>query len=184
MLLGHAAAQFPLGEVGFRLNLLSALLGTFSAWLFFSLVLAQTQNTLTSIIATAFFALAPHVWMQAIKAEVYTLQTLLVISILLTWWVAHQQDHPPLAIVYFALLGLACTNHATTLFLGLVLLFYTDWRRTALAGIFSVGHAGGSWGSSPTLPLFPLACQPAFADQLHSRILSTRSSPPAWISYG
>ncbi len=128
MLLGHWAAQIPTGEAGFRLNLLSAILGTFTAGLFYFLLLAQTQNKTTSLAVTALYALAPHVWTQSIRAEVYTLHTLLVVSILLVWFLAHKKNKPALALLYFAMLGLASTNHATILFLGLAVIACTDWR--------------------------------------------------------
>lgn len=148
MLIGHAAAQLPWGETGFQLNLLSAVLGTASVGLFYLLIARQTHSALTALTAAGLFALAPHVWAQSIRAEVYTLHVLLVVSILLLWQRAWQKDQPALALAYFALLGLAGANHGTSILLALALLAGTDWkdsrwRRYSLRGILLGGLLAG-----------------------------------------
>jgi 4-amino-4-deoxy-L-arabinose transferase-like glycosyltransferase len=148
MLVGHAFAQLPWGETGFRLNLLSAVLGTAAVGLIYLLALRQTHSALTALSTAWLFALAPHVWAQSIRAEVYTLQVLLVVGTLLLGYTAWQKDQPARILAAFALLGLAGANHGTSILLLPALLAGIDWkdnrwRKYALAGILLCGGLAG-----------------------------------------
>lgn len=140
MLVGHGAAHIPWDSIGFRLNLLSAIIGTAAAGIFYLLLANQTRSALIAYTTAVLFAVAPHVWAQSIKAEVYTLQILLVVIILLIWFYAEHKNKPTLALLYFGILGLAIANHATSAIVGMALLLSVRWqdarwRNYSLAGM-------------------------------------------------
>jgi hypothetical protein len=100
------------GNVAYRMNLLSALLGASTAAVLYLIVHHLTSRHVPAFLAAVFFAFSPTFWMQAILAEVYTLNTafvVLVIYLLLRWEAARPSARDLLlaAFVY----GLSLTHH-------------------------------------------------------------------------
>jgi hypothetical protein len=76
------------GDVAYRMNLLSAVLGASTAAVLYLIVQHLTSRHAPALLAAVLFAFSPTFWMQAIVAEVYTLNTafvVLVIYLLLMW---------------------------------------------------------------------------------------------------
>jgi hypothetical protein len=128
MLLGHLFAKIPIGNVGLRLNLMSAIFGTLSALVLYELLLTQTQEWIASLLATSLFATAPIFWSQATRAEVYTLHTFLMVSTLLAWLRAHRTTRMGGYVVCFILMGIGIGNHLTTVLLWASVLASTIWN--------------------------------------------------------
>jgi hypothetical protein len=84
--IGHLFTYIPIGDVGFRMNLMSAVFASLSIFLFFRLLYQQSIHILASIIFTSLFAISPAFWSQAIRAEVYTLHIFLMIGCLYAWF--------------------------------------------------------------------------------------------------
>jgi hypothetical protein len=100
------------GDVAYRMNLLSALLGASTAAVLYLIVHHLTSRHVPALLAAVLFAFSPTFWMQTIVAEVYTLNTVfvvLVIYLLLRWEAARPSARDLLlaAFVY----GLSLTNH-------------------------------------------------------------------------
>ena len=122
------------------LNLLSAVYAGVTVALLFLLLARALPGSagvrrLAAALATAFFAANPTFRSQALQAEVYTLQALLLVAVL--WATLHLVDAETprafanrfawLAFIY----GLALTHHATTLLLAPPLLLYLFlWKRS------------------------------------------------------
>jgi len=113
------ALLIPIGHIAFRMALLSAVLGIGCAWLVASLVRRLAATTGTESIghiwcgaaAGWLFSMTNACWMQSVRAEVYTLNALLILSGL---WLAVRwiQDHHNRWLYAFAvLMGLALANH-------------------------------------------------------------------------
>jgi len=148
MLLGHGFGRLPWGNVGLRLNLLSALLGSLATVLLLWTIVperrAQSPDSPTpalahAVLAVLMFATAPAVWSQALRAEVYTLHLCLMATVLWLWRKAHRTGRSTPLLLCFSLLGLSLGNHPTTLLLWTALL--SGWpretphfRRVALVG--------------------------------------------------
>jgi hypothetical protein len=128
LLLAKPFLALPLGNLAFRANLFSAFCFALASALLFNVSLQWLQGRQFALPAAAAaalsFGLSPLVWSQAVIAEVYGLQALLTVIILL------QSFSCPKTRVCSLLrgltLGLALGNHLTSLFL-LPLLFF-DFR--------------------------------------------------------
>ena len=127
MLLGHLFAQVPVGNVGFRLNLMSVVFGALTTSMLYKLLFAQTRDGLASFVCTFLFATAPVFWSQTLRAEVYTLHTFLIVSTLLAWFYAHRHGQVYLYVVCFILLGVGMGNHLTTALLWGSILICAIW---------------------------------------------------------
>jgi 4-amino-4-deoxy-L-arabinose transferase-like glycosyltransferase len=111
-LFSHA---FPVGDVAFRLNLLSAVFGAGTTVLVYLVARRLTGQTLPSLAAALMLAFSYWFWLNSLVAEVYGLDTLLLAAMLLLLleWRDRQQ---PAALFAFALLfGLSLANRTTSL---------------------------------------------------------------------
>jgi hypothetical protein len=105
----------PIGNVAYRMNLLSALLSAGAAVLVYLNALALTRRHIASLAAAALFATNPAVWRQAGVVSVGPLHLLLVAAIvyaLLLW----RDQRAPLTLAAF-LFGLGLAHHRTVLLL-------------------------------------------------------------------
>lgn len=141
MLIGHAFAQVPVGNVGLRLNLMSAVFGVLTVLLLYRLLFIETGRMLVALTASFMFATAPVFWSQAIRAEVYTLHTFLVVGALSAWLDAQRHQRAKSYVLCFVLLGLGMGNHLTTALLWLSILASADWssaywRRLTIGSTF------------------------------------------------
>jgi hypothetical protein len=141
MLLGYLFTHLPLalGDVGMRMNLLSALLGVLAVWVLYELLLAQTGDWIASSVAALLFASAPIFWSQCVRAEVYTLHSFLMVVALWLWWRAYTTGHFGALWACFLVLGVSMGNHTTTVLLwGAILLGLVwqdrQWRLVGLGG--------------------------------------------------
>lgn len=119
LLLGKLFSWLPVGTVAFRFNLMSAVFGVGTA-LFLFFILRQLAKIFgeegkggqwLAFGVSLVFAVGMDFWSQAIDAEVYTLNALLVAVltwIFLKWWQSHSDRH----LYWIAFLsGLGITNH-------------------------------------------------------------------------
>ncbi|MFW6068308.1 MAG: DUF2723 domain-containing protein [Chloroflexota bacterium] len=169
VILGKLFSFAPLGTVAFRFNLLSAICMALAAGLISALVAAaqatqvsgqqaalershsrsvRLSRIIAALCAGLCFAFLPLVWEQAIIAEVYAMN-MLVVSLAL-WFMFRPQQTPRVASLMGVALGLAVTTHLTSLFLlvpAAVALPRRRWKQATL---------GMLAGLSPllTLPIF------------------------------
>jgi hypothetical protein len=105
----------PVGEIAYRTNLSSAILGAVAVALVYRIVLKLTDAILPSLLSAAALAVTPVFWSQAVITEVYALNAVLIAATIL-FVVARQV--PPAAgradLWPSALLaGLMLTHHRT-----------------------------------------------------------------------
>ena len=143
LLIGHLFSGIPIGDVGFRLNLMSAFFGSLTVLGLFALLLYQTRNWLASLAATALFALSPLFWSQAIRAEVYTLHTAIVTGVLLTCLLAYQKKKTGYIVICYILLGLGSGNHITIIFLWAPILLNIFWMKAGERKIYILAAIPG-----------------------------------------
>lgn len=149
MLLAKLFTYLPVGDVAYRVNLVSAVFGAAAVFFVFVICRQITGRVLPSAAAAALLAVSQTFWEQAVIAEVYTLHAFfiaLTISVLLLWRRTKQDRY----LLFWALLvGLAMTNHLTSgllLLTGLLFVWMTKRgklsdRRLLLkgAGLFALG---------------------------------------------
>lgn len=116
LMLGRAWSMLPLGDVGYRMNALSAVAGA-GALFVASLVLRRLGiGGLATFGALGLLAVAPAYWSMSVVAEVYTLHCLLAAGLLLALlrW-ADRPDDARRALWPGLALGLAATHHASSI---------------------------------------------------------------------
>ena len=136
VVLGKLFSLLPLGTVAFRYNLFSAVCGALAAGSLAAAIRVHWgERVRPTVAATAALAFAclPLVWGQAVVAEVYALNLLLVAAFVLAW-----AGRGPTAGTGL-LLGLAVTTHPTSLLMLPAALLGTRQGRWRLLAGFAVG---------------------------------------------
>lgn len=117
LLLGKLFAWLPVGDMGYRLNLFSAVCGALTIFLADRILQRLQVGRWARLGALGLLATAPYFWAMSLIAEVYTLHTALMaalILLLLRWDTAPSLQR--LAVVAL-MLGLSSGNHAATVLL-------------------------------------------------------------------
>jgi hypothetical protein len=135
LLIGRAWSLIPLGDVGYRMNLFSAVCGALTVALVERILRRLKVGPWATVGTLGLLASAPFFWALSLIAEVYTLHTALmslIVLLLLRWG-----EHPTrtrLALVGL-LVGLSIGHHAATVLLlpGLLWYILTVAPRKALA---------------------------------------------------
>jgi hypothetical protein len=141
----------PLNDPAFRLNLLSALNGALAVAMVYFVVRRLVAYRIAAIVGALTFAVGRTFWEQAVAAEVYTLQMLLVATVLYIAIIWRDQvmcgDNAGARRCFYALafvMGLGLTHHrlilllypAITIYLLLVnRSFLRDWKTLARAAV-------------------------------------------------
>ena len=151
LMLTHLFTYLPVGDPAYRVNLASAVYAALAVVAVFAAGLLLSRRVVAAAAGALAFGLGAALWSQAVIAEVYTLNALLVsvTIVVLLLWREYRKDRYLLLCAF--LVGLCLTNHLTSgLLLPASLLFVAlvDWRRLvdfkfALkgAGLFLLGLA-------------------------------------------
>lgn len=133
LLIGRFWSRIPLGDVGFRMNLLSAVSGALGVWLAYRIMRRLGVNRLAAIGAAGLLAFAPFYWSLSLVAEVYTLHVVMmgVLILLLLRW-SDQPTPPRLAAAAFWL-ALSMGHHLATALLvpGVIFFVFAHLGRQA-----------------------------------------------------
>ncbi|MFQ6014371.1 MAG: DUF2723 domain-containing protein [Anaerolineae bacterium] len=149
-LLGKVFTLLPLGDVAYRVNLMSAVFGALTISFLYLTAHRIIGYRLPAMVAALGLAVSPVFWSQAVVAEVYTLNATfvaLVLFLLLEWEDTPQAPGQGVWKSYLAVAvyGLSLTHHRTMLLLAPAMALYawltnrrlfTDfrsWGRLALA---------------------------------------------------
>jgi len=117
-MLTHLFTYLPFGDPAYRTNLASAVYAVGAVLLVYRAGLLLSGRVVASVVGALAFGLGTTYWSQAVIAEVYTLNTLLImlpIVCLLLWRKTRRDRYLLLTCL---LMGIAMTNHLTS---GLVL---------------------------------------------------------------
>ncbi len=149
MMLTHLFTYLPVGGVAYRVNLASAVYGVAAVFVVYLAGLRLARWAVAAAAGALAFGLSGAFWSQAVIAEVYTFEALLValvIFVLLVW--RDRRDGRYLLLSAF-LVGLSLTHHLTSVLLvpaALAFVLLTDRRvfsRTGLVvkclGMFVLG---------------------------------------------
>lgn len=147
--LTHFFTYLPVGDVAYRVNLASAAYAALAVVVVFGAGYLLSRRIVASAVAAVTFGLGGAIWSQAVIAEVYTMNALLIALtiVCLLLWRDRERDRYLLLAAF--LCGLCLTHHLTSglllpaslLFVGLV-----NWRRLLewrlmlkSAGLFFLG---------------------------------------------
>jgi len=124
LLLGHVFTWLPIGDVGYRLNLLSAVAAAVTSFLLYRIVVRLSGETLLALATAWLVAASYYVWTAAVAAELYAPQGCVVaavIALALRW---REAPHGPLFCLLCLLAGLGLGIHLSLVLMlpGLALL--------------------------------------------------------------
>jgi hypothetical protein len=131
LVLAKLATLLPLGDVAYRVNLFSALMGSITVLGVYLTGRLLVKYRVLSLIGSLVFAISPTFWSQAIIAEVYTAGAAFLVFIVLAllWW---DQTKTPKALFVAGLLGgLSLGIHMSVALLAPAILLFLllHWRR-------------------------------------------------------
>jgi Protein of unknown function (DUF2723) len=132
LMLSHLFTYLPFGDCAYRANLASAAYAALAVAALFAAAYQLSRQVVASAAAALAFGLGTTLWSQAVMAEVYTLNALLVAITILALLVWHERRRDRYLLLCAFLVGFGMTNHLTSglllpgslLFVGLV-----DWRK-------------------------------------------------------
>ena len=122
-LVGKFFCLLPIGNIGFRMNLMSCFFSAAAVCLVVAFVLRLTASRIAALTAGLALAFMPLLWSQATCAEVYSLHAFLVILMitLLRRWDEAREQYRLLLFVLVA--GLSFGNHMQTMMLAPAVFF-------------------------------------------------------------
>ena len=136
-LLGKLFTYLPLGDVAYRVNLMSAFFASLTAPILYATLRLLIRHRVPALLGAAAFAVSPVFWSQAVIAEVYTLHAAFVAAVLcllLAWSRSTETElakrrgalrNPATLLSLLALVcGLSLTHHRTILLLAPAALVY------------------------------------------------------------
>jgi hypothetical protein len=144
LMLTHLFTYLPVGDPAYRVNLGSAVYAALAVVAVYVAGLLLSRRVVAAACGALAFGLGTALWSQAVIAEVYTLNALLVsvTVVVMLLWREYRKDRYLLLSAF--LVGLCLTNHLTSgLLLPACLLFVAlvDWRK--LVDVRLV--LGGAW---------------------------------------
>jgi tetratricopeptide (TPR) repeat protein len=135
-ILGKLFCLLPVGNVGFRMNLMSAVFGVLTVWVIYSLIYRTTKSRIGSFVGAGVFAFIPVFWWQTVAAEVYTLHAFMVALMI---WILRRWDETGefyLLSIFAFVTGLSFGNHMQTVMLAPAVFTLILWHdRKALLGL-------------------------------------------------
>jgi len=117
LLLGHIFSWLPLGDVGYRLNLMSAVAAALASLFVGRIVFRLTKSFWPSILAAWFLAFSYYYWVWALAAELYAPHACWIAGLiaLTLYWNSTPRQY--LAFWIALLFGLSMGNHMSTILL-------------------------------------------------------------------
>ncbi|MEJ7814427.1 MAG: DUF2723 domain-containing protein [Rubrobacter sp.] len=156
MMLTHLFTYLPFGDPAYRVNLASAVYGVAAVLVVYLAGLRLGGRAVAAATGALAFGLSGAFWSQAVIAEVYTFEALLValvILFLLVW--RDRRDGRYLLLCAF-LIGLSLTHHLTSILLlpaALAFVLLTDRRALSRTGLMLKGVGVFLLGLLPLLYL-------------------------------
>ena len=132
LLIGHLFTRLPIGNVGFRMNLMSAFFGALAIALLYLVLLRLCRRPLAALSAALLLAFSFFFWSPAVMAEVYTLHAFLTLALILITWIWQERRERKWLALLASTFGLSLGNHLATLLLLPGLLYWilvTDRRQ-------------------------------------------------------
>jgi len=111
LLLGHLFSWLPVGDVGYRVNLVSAVAAALAAGAFCAVLLRLLRDPVAATAGAWAFAFTYYFWISALSAELYALQALFL-AVLIWLALRWRSEQRPWQLYLFALtFGIGLGNH-------------------------------------------------------------------------
>src|SRR3712207_1250317 len=132
LITSHLFTYLPFGDCAYRVNLASAVYAALAVLAVYGAGYVLSRRVAAAAAAALSFGVGEALWSQAVIAEVYTLNTLLValtVLVLLLW---RERGEERYLLLCGFLVGLSMTNHLTSGLLvpaSLLFVALVDWRK-------------------------------------------------------
>ena len=130
--LTHLFTYLPVGDIAYRANLASAAYGALAVGAVFWAGYLLSRRVAAAAVAAMAFGVGEAIWSQAVIAEVYTMNALLISLTLLALLLWRDRARDRYLLLAASLSGLCLTHHLTSGLLlppGLLLVGLVDWRK-------------------------------------------------------
>jgi len=114
LLIGRVWSQLPIGDVGYRMNLLSAICGALAVMLAERILHRLGVGVLARLSALGLLAVAQFFWALALIAEVYTLHAAILAAVILSLLRWAEDPTPGRLALSTFLVGVGFGNHVAT----------------------------------------------------------------------
>jgi transmembrane protein TMEM260 (protein O-mannosyltransferase) len=138
MMLTHLFTYLPVGDPAYRANLASAAYGVAAVFVVYLVGLRLSRRAVAAAAGALAFGLSEVFWSQAVIAEVYTLEALLVALVLLVLLLWRELQEDRYLLLAALLVGLSLTHHLTSVLLvpaALAFVFVVDRGAFRRAGL-------------------------------------------------
>ena len=149
MMLTHLFTYLPVGDPAYRVNLASAVYGAAAVSVVYLAGWRLSRSAMAAAAGALAFGLSGTFWSQAVIAEVYTLEALLVVLVILVLLLWRDRRDDRYLLLCALLVGLSLTHHLTSVLLvpaALAFVFLADrdvFSKTELLlkglGFFALG---------------------------------------------
>jgi len=138
MMLTHLFTYLPFGDPAYRVNLASAVYGVAAVLVVYLAGMRLSGRAVAAAAGALAFGLSGAFWSQAVIAEVYTLEALLVALVILFLFLWRDSRDGRYLLLSAFLVGLSLTQHLTSVLLVLAavsFVFLTDRRLFSRTGL-------------------------------------------------
>jgi hypothetical protein len=123
-LIGKLMSMIPIGDLAYRLNLISAIFGALTILFLFLAINKLTKNEIISLASSLSFAFLLTFWSLSIRLEFDTLNSFFIILIIFAAFLFNESKLRRHLYFFFFCLGLSLTNHPIALFVMPAFLLY------------------------------------------------------------
>ena len=123
-LIGKLMAIIPIGDLAYRLNLISAIFGAFTILFLFLAINKVIKNELVSLACSLSFAFLFTFWFIAVRLEFDTLNSFFIAFIIFSAVLYNESKLRKHLYLFFFFLGLSLTDHPIAFFVLPAFLFY------------------------------------------------------------
>src|ERR671910_1602520 len=142
MVLTHLFTYLPFGDPAYRVNLASAIYGVAAVLVVYLAGMRLGGGAVAAAAGALAFGLSGVFWNQAVIAEVYTFEALLVALVILFLFLWRDRRDSRYLLLSAFLVGLSLTHHLTSVLLvpaAVVFVFLTDRRVFSRTGLMLKG---------------------------------------------
>src|SRR5215210_526949 len=142
MMLTHLFTYLPIGDSAYRVNLASAVYGVAAVLIVYLAGVRLGGRSLAAVAGALAFGLSGAFWSQAVIAEVYTFEALLVALVILFLFLWRDRRDGRYLLLCAFLVGLSLTHHLTSVLLvpaTLAFVFLTDRQVVSRMGLMLKG---------------------------------------------
>ena len=136
VLVGKGFCLLPFGDVGFRMNLMSAVFGVMAVGVVYSLIWRMTGSWVGAWVGAGVLGFIRVFWWQGVAAEVYALHVFFVVLMMRLLWGWEEKREFSILVVFALVTGLSFGNHLQTVMLapGVFYLLLSGDRKVLLDG--------------------------------------------------